>query len=93
MSRGSMSLGGFRGRGRGRGFTLSPGSTNLDRRPSRILVSGYELEEKEEIVNHFTKYGEIVESVEDEVESYWSITLVALYCFLGDSFHHPEVQD
>jgi len=67
MSRGSMSLGGFRGRGRGRGFTLSPGSTNLDRRPSRILVSGYELEEKEEIVNHFTKYGEIVESVEDEV--------------------------
>lgn len=67
MPRGSLSLGGFRGRGRGRGFTLSPGSTNLDRRPSRILVSGYELEEKEEIVNHFTKYGEIVDSVEDEV--------------------------
>eukprot|EP00092_Neocalanus_flemingeri_P038304 GFUD01041698.1.p1 GENE.GFUD01041698.1~~GFUD01041698.1.p1 ORF type:complete len:849 (+),score=259.17 GFUD01041698.1:41-2587(+) len=66
--RGSMSLGGgFRGRGRGRGFTLSPGNTNLDRRPSRILVSGYELEEKEEIVNHFTKFGEIVDTVQDEV--------------------------
>jgi len=66
--RGSMSLGGaFRGRGRGRGFTLGPGNTNLDRRPSRILVSGYELEEKEEIVNHFTKFGEIVDTVQDEV--------------------------
>ena len=66
--RGSMSLGGgFRGRGRGRGFTVGPGNTNLDRRPSRILVSGYELEEKEEILTHFNKFGEIVETVEDEV--------------------------
>lgn len=66
--RGSLSTGGaFRGRGRGRGFTLSPRNTNLDRRPSRILVSGYELEEKEEIVNHFTKFGEIVDTVQDEV--------------------------
>jgi len=56
----------FRGRGRGRGFTLSPGNTNLDRRPSRILVSGYELDEKEELVGHFNKFGEIVETVEDE---------------------------
>ena len=57
--------GGFRGRGRGRGF--SGGSTNLDRRPSSILVSGYEIDEKEEILNHFTKFGEIVETVENEV--------------------------
>merc|ERR1719427_1068689 len=57
--------GGFRGRGRG--FALSPGSTNLDRRPSSILVLGFELEEKEEIVNHFTKFGEIMDTVEDEV--------------------------
>merc|ERR1712106_1052967 len=63
--RGSMSFGGYRGRGRG--FTVGPGNTNLDRRPSRILVSGYELEEKEEILNHFNKFGEIVETVEDEV--------------------------
>ena len=53
--------------GRGRGFTLSPGAANLDRRPSRILVSGYELEEKEELVQHFAKFGEILEQVEDEV--------------------------
>merc|ERR1719508_62095 len=57
--------GGFRGRGRG--FAVSPGSTNLDRRPSSILVSGFELEEKEEIVNHFTNFGEIMDTVEDEV--------------------------
>merc|ERR1719427_2453824 len=55
--------GGFRGRGRG--FS-SQGNTNLDRRPSSILVSGFELEEKEEIMNHFNKFGEIVESVENE---------------------------
>merc|ERR1719422_1645468 len=66
--RGSLSTGGtFRGRGRGRGFTLSPRNTNLDRRPSRILVSGYELDEKEEIINHFTKFGEIIDTVQDEV--------------------------
>ena len=58
--------GGFRGRGRG--FAVSPGSTNLDRRPSSILVSGFELEEKEEIMNHFTKFGEIMDTVEDEVD-------------------------
>merc|ERR1719427_2119189 len=56
--------GGFRGRGRG--FT-SQGSTNLDRRPSSIHVSGFELEEKEEIMNHFNKFGEIMDTAEDEV--------------------------
>merc|ERR1719508_708231 len=61
----ALPRGGFRGRGRG--FALSPGSTNLDRRPSSILVSGFELEEKEEIVNHFTNFGEIMDTVEDEV--------------------------
>ena len=74
--RGSLSTGGtFRGRGRGRGFTLSPRNTNLDRRPSRILVSGYELEEKEEIVNHFTKFGEIIDTVQDEVPEFSTLQL------------------
>ena len=59
-----------RGRGRGRGFTLSPGSNKLDRRPTSILVSGYELEEKEEIVKHFTKFGEIADMAEDEVNKH-----------------------
>ena len=30
-------------------------------------MSGYELEEKEEMVAHFAKFGEILEQVEDEV--------------------------
>ena len=59
--------GGGRGRGRGRGFALSPGSNKLDRRPTSLLVSGFELEEKEEIMKHFTKFGEIADSAEDEV--------------------------
>jgi len=75
--RGARGRGGFfvtsprggvgRGRGRGRGFTLSPGANKLDRRPTSILVSGYELEEKDDIVQHFTKYGEIADMAEDEV--------------------------
>jgi len=65
ISRGAMSYGGgVRGRGRGRGFCT--GSTNLDRRPSSIQVSGYEIENKEEILNIFNKFGELVETIEDE---------------------------
>ena len=30
-------------------------------------MSGYELEEKEELINHFTKFGEIIDTVQDEV--------------------------
>ena len=56
-----------RGRGRGRGFTISPGSNILDRRPTSVLVSGYELEEKNEIIKHFTDIGDIVDTAEDEV--------------------------
>lgn len=58
--------GGWRGRGRGRGFTLSPGSSTLDRRPSRILVSGYELDEKDDLIANFQKFGEITDIIEDE---------------------------
>merc|ERR1719295_629899 len=61
--RGAFSPRGFRGRGRG--FTLSPGSSTLDRRPSRILVSGYELDEKDELITAFQKFGEISDIVED----------------------------
>ena len=88
-----------RGRGgRGRGFTLSPGATNLDRRPSRILVSGYELEEKEEMVLHFAKFGEILEQVEDEVRIILVLYFLCAFHLQsplpsGDSFDHPEVQD
>ena len=37
---------------RGRGGLMG-GSTILDKRPKRILISGFELDEKEELVRHF----------------------------------------
>ena len=46
---------------------MSPGSNKLDRRPTSVLVAGFDLEDKEEIIKHFTKFGEIADSVEDEV--------------------------
>lgn len=58
--------GGGRGRGRGRGFAMGSGSNKLDRRPTSVLVSGFDLEEKEEIMKHFTKFGEVADSAEDE---------------------------
>lgn len=56
----------FRGRGRGR-YMGGPGVTSVDRRPSKVLVSGYELEEKDALVEHFAKFGEIVDTLEDEI--------------------------
>ena len=60
-----------RGRGRGgRGFpSVSPGSNKLDRRPTSLMVTGFEAEEKEEIVKHFNKFGEVSDMVEDEVRN------------------------
>ena len=63
-----------RGRGRGRGFSsLSPGSNKLDRRPTSVLVTGYTQEEREELIKHFTKFGEIADTAEDEVGGSGSI--------------------
>lgn len=55
------------GGGRGRGRYQSPGVTSVDHRPAKILVSGYELDEKDSLVEHFTKFGEIVDTLEDEM--------------------------
>ena len=84
--------GGVRGRGRGRGFSMSPGSNKLDRRPTSVLVAGFDQEDKEEIMKHFTKFGEIADSVEDEVGS----PLLSLFpnyisYFAVDSLHHFEI--
>lgn len=38
---------------------------HVDHRPTRILVSGYEIEEQESVLNHFTQFGEIVDYVTD----------------------------
>lgn len=56
----------FRSRGRGGRGMYSAGTTTVDRRPSRILVSGYDAEDKDEVVAHFTKFGEILDQIEDE---------------------------
>ena len=56
----------FRGRGRGGRGGYQAGGTSLDRRPSKIVVSGYEVEERDEVLEQFQKFGEIVETVDDE---------------------------
>ncbi|KAK0166786.1 hypothetical protein PV327_004270 [Microctonus hyperodae] len=51
----------YRGRGRG-GFT----HVSVDHRPTSLLVSGYETEEKAEVLAHFQQYGEIVNKIVDD---------------------------
>jgi hypothetical protein len=41
---------------------LGPKSTSVDRRPSKVLVSGITMDEKDTIVEHFLKFGEIIET-------------------------------
>eukprot|EP00096_Caligus_rogercresseyi_P004457 TRINITY_DN18726_c0_g1_i1.p1 TRINITY_DN18726_c0_g1~~TRINITY_DN18726_c0_g1_i1.p1 ORF type:complete len:838 (-),score=312.60 TRINITY_DN18726_c0_g1_i1:518-3031(-) len=53
----------YRGRGRGRGGF---GLTSVDRRPSKILVTGFEAENKEQVLVHFQKFGEVLDSAMDE---------------------------
>ncbi|XP_018398340.1 PREDICTED: RNA-binding protein 26 isoform X1 [Cyphomyrmex costatus] len=51
----------FRGRGRG-SFT----HVSVDHRPTSLLVSGYETEEKAEVLAHFQQFGEIVNQIVDD---------------------------
>ena len=65
--RGHRGRGGFRGRGRGSStFSAFPVQTSIDRRPTTILVSDIDLQLKDAILAHLTKFGEISESIEDE---------------------------
>ena len=45
---------------------LGPGVTSVDRRPSKLLVSGYELDDKTGLIEHFNKFGEILNTVYDD---------------------------
>ena len=72
--RGRGFAGGWRGRGgkpRGGavagGLLGSSGASRLDRRPSMILVSGCEGQAREELLDHFRKFGELVENQQEEV--------------------------
>ncbi|XP_069684891.1 RNA-binding protein 26 isoform X2 [Periplaneta americana] len=49
-------------RGRGRTFT----HVCVDHRPTKVLVSGYEEDEKTEVLAHFAQFGEIVDYIVDE---------------------------
>ena len=42
-----------RGRGRGRGGILGAKSNVVDHRPKSLLVAGFSLDEKEEVLQHF----------------------------------------
>ena len=54
-------------------FTFQgPGVTSVDRRPSKILVSGFELDEKDSLVEHFAKFGEIVDTLEVRLSNFFS---------------------
>ncbi|XP_047097744.1 RNA-binding protein 26 isoform X1 [Schistocerca piceifrons] len=50
------------GRGRGRGYA----HVSVDHRPTKVLVSGYEEDEKDDVVSHFAQFGEVVDYVVDE---------------------------
>ncbi|XP_034934602.1 RNA-binding protein 26-like isoform X2 [Chelonus insularis] len=51
----------YRGRGRG-GFT----HVSVDHRPTSLLISGYETEEKAEVLAHFQQFGEIINQIVDD---------------------------
>jgi len=63
-SRGRVMRGGFRGRGRG-GSYGSPGATSLDRRPTTILVSDIDIDIKDAVLAHMSKFGEVVDTTDD----------------------------
>ena len=54
------------------------GASKIDRRPSMILVTGYPDDcNKEELVSHFRKFGEVTESLEQvrfsrEIQKYFT---------------------
>lgn len=45
---------------------LGPGVTSVDRRPAKILISGFELDNRDSLIEHFEKFGEILDTIEDE---------------------------
>ncbi|KAL2730703.1 RNA-binding protein 26 isoform X1 [Vespula squamosa] len=51
----------YRGRGRG-----SYAHVSVDHRPTSLLVSGYETEEKSDVLAHFQQFGEIVNQIIDD---------------------------
>ena len=40
--------------------------TTVDRRPCKIAITGFEEGERDEVIAHMAKFGELVEATEDE---------------------------
>ncbi|CAH1396998.1 unnamed protein product [Nezara viridula] len=62
-----------RGRGRGRGsrFLVTSSSTSfehsvVDHRPTKILISGHEQDDKADVLKHFEEFGEILDYLSDD---------------------------
>jgi len=66
--RGRILRGGFRGR-RGGAYGGQPGTTSLDRRPTTILISEVDIDIKDAVLAHMSKFGEVVDTTEDVEES------------------------
>jgi len=63
------------GTGRGRGHRYAPklnvgraalGINAIDHRPKQLLIAGFNQDEKEEVLQHFMSYGEVVNTVHDD---------------------------
>lgn len=64
---------GGRGRGRGARGYMGAGATTVDRRPTKIQVSGYEIDEKDVAIDHFKKFGEVSGLFEEEAENHFTV--------------------
>ncbi|KAL7293373.1 hypothetical protein TKK_0013140 [Trichogramma kaykai] len=56
----------YRGRGRGGAVGYNHALASVDHRPTNLLVSGYETEEKMDVLAHFQQFGEIVSQIVDD---------------------------
>lgn len=59
-----------RGRGRGRGYARGGGfqSSSVDNRPKQILVTGFDIPEKDDVLAHFANFGPLDRIEETETE-------------------------
>ena len=72
--------GAWRGRGgKPRGGVVLSEAARLDRRPSMILVTGYDKQSRDEVLDHFRKFGEVVENIEEEEEEEEETAMILKY--------------
>ena len=50
--------------GRGGGPPGTAFATSFDRRPSKLKVGGFDTDDKEAVISHFKRFGEVVDTVE-----------------------------